>query len=71
MAFTSINDSSVHFQTKLWTGDGSDDRNLTNDGNANLQPDMLWNKRRSTTGNHQLHDAVRGVTAKISPNTNS
>ena len=71
MAFTTINDSSVHFQTKLWTGDGSDDRNLTNDGNANLQPDMLWNKRRSTTGNHQLHDAVRGVTAKISPNTDS
>ena len=72
MAYTTIDDPSVYFQTKLWTGNGSDDRNLTNDGNSNLQPDFLWNKRRSTTGSHQLHDSSRGVTKVVlANNTNA
>jgi hypothetical protein len=69
MAYTTIDDPSVYFQTKLWTGDGSDDRNLTNDGNSNLQPDFLWNKRRSTTGSHQLIDSSRGVTKVVLSNS--
>ena len=69
MAYTTINDPSAYFQTKLWTGDGNDNRNLTNDGNSNLQPDFLWNKRRSTTGSHQLHDSARGVTNVVLSNS--
>ena len=69
MAYTTINDPSAYFQTKLWTGDGNDNRNLTNDGNSNLQADFLWNKRRNATGSHQLHDAVRGVTKVVLSNS--
>ena len=68
MAYTTIDDPSKYFQTKLWTGDSNDDRNLTNDGNSDLQPDFLWNKRRNQTGSHQLHDSSRGVTNVILSN---
>ena len=44
MAYSTINDPSAYFQIKTWSGNGVDDRNLTNDGNSNLQPDFLWNK---------------------------
>ena len=72
MAYTTINDPSAHFQIKTWTGNGSDDRNLTNDGNSDLQPDLLWDKRRSTTGSHKLQDSTRGVTKPlISNNSNT
>ncbi len=69
MAYTTIDDPSAYFQTKLWTGDSNDDRNLTNDGNSDLQPDFLWNKRRSQTGSHQLHDSSRGVTNVLLSNS--
>ncbi len=68
MAYTTIDDPSQYFQTKIWTGDGNDDRNLTNDGNSDLQPDFLWDKRRSTTGSHKLIDSNRGVTKPLSTN---
>ena len=45
MAYTTINDSSAHFQIKLYTGNGSSGTAHTNDGNANLQPDYVWIKK--------------------------
>ena len=72
MAYTTIDDPSAHFQIKTWTGNGNDDRNLTNDGNSDLQPDLIWDKRRSTTGSHKLVDSSRGVTKPLlSNNTNA
>ena len=44
MAYTTIDDPSAHFQTVLWTGDGTDGRAITNDGNSDLQPDLIWAK---------------------------
>ena len=41
MAYTSIDDPSAYFQTVLWTGDGNDNRQVTNDGNSDLKPDLV------------------------------
>ena len=59
--YTTIDDPSVYFQTALYTGNGNDDRAVTNDGNSNLQPDFLWFKTRSESGDHNLVDSVRGA----------
>ena len=68
MAFTSIDDPSVYFQTALWSGDNADTRNITNDGNSDLQPDWVWIKCRNTAGNgfsHNVWDTSRGVSSSI------
>ena len=64
MAFTTIDDSSVYFQTKLYTGNGGTNA-ITNTGNSDLQPDWIWFKRRDGADNHILFDVVRGVTKGI------
>jgi len=69
MAYTTINDGSAHFQTALWTGDGNSTQAITNNGNSNLQPDLVWLKRRNGTESHTLADTSRGVTKRISSNT--
>jgi len=68
MAYTTIDDPSVYFQTALWTGDNADTRNITNDGNSDLQPDWVWIKSRSNNGNgfdHTVWDTSRGVSNSI------
>ena len=65
MAYTTIDDSSAHFQAKTYTGNGSDNP-ITNDGNSNLQPDWLWIKRRDYNNAHVLLDSTRGVTKFVS-----
>ena len=55
-AYSAIDDSSAHFQVLLYTGNSSSttsaDRTLTNDGNSDLQPDLLaiWNRDTSSNG---------------------
>ena len=59
MAYTTINKSSDHFNTVLYTGDGSaSDRTITGVG---FQPDFLWNKSRSNAYNHYIFDVLRGT----------
>ena len=60
MAYTTIDDPSVYFQTALWTGNGSS-QSVVNDGNSDLQPDWLWIKERSSTSGHIIKDTSRGV----------
>ena len=50
-----------YFNTKLYTGNGSTNA-ITGVG---FQPDWVWIKKRNATGQHQLFDAVRGVTKKV------
>ena len=57
--YTTINDPSVYFQIKAWTGNGSG-ASQTFDGNANIQPDWLWYKSKSVTGDHGWMDSTRG-----------
>ena len=57
-----------HFNTVLYTGDGTDGRAVTGVG---FQPDFTWIKERSaavTISGHVLFDVVRGATQKLSTN---
>ena len=69
MAYTTIDDPSEYFQTALYTGNGSTVVTVTNDGNSNLQPDLLWFKRRDDNASHVLLDTTRGanVTSGFGP----
>ena len=62
MAYTTIDDPSAHFQIATWTGNTSAPRSITNDGNSDLQPDLVWGKNRTTAGtDHELYDSNRGT----------
>jgi hypothetical protein len=67
MAYTTINKSTEHFNTKLYAGNSSTQA-LTGVG---FQPDWVWIKNRSDTRKHNLYDAIRGVTKRIVSNANS
>jgi len=71
MAYTTIDDPSAYFQTKIYSGDGNDDRNITFDGNSDMQPDWLWFKRRNQDVNHIIFDSTRGVTKRYHSNNNN
>jgi hypothetical protein len=59
MAYTNIDDPSAHFQTALYTGNAGN-QTITNDGNSDLQPDVVWIKSRTFTSVHLLQDSTRG-----------
>ena len=63
MAYTTIDNPAQYFQTKLWTGNGSNNRAITlDDTDADLDPDMIWIKKRTDdVEDHALHDKVRGI----------
>ena len=67
MAYTTIDNPELYFQTKLWTGTGSSNA-LTLDGSEDMQPDLVWIKGRSQARNHKMFDPVRGVTKVIGSN---
>ena len=69
MAYTNIDDPSAHFQTLLWTGNDVDGRALTNDGNSDLQPDLVWLKNRNAGYPHFLQDSSRGTSVYLSSST--
>ena len=48
-----------HFDTVLYTGDGSSSRTFSNV--LQFQPDWIWLKIRSAAYSHLLYDAVRGA----------
>ena len=71
MAYTTIDDSSAHFQCVLWTGNTSAPRSITNDGNSDLKPDIVWAKNRTTNGTaHELYNSTMGTgtNANLQPN---
>ena len=55
---TSTTQANDYFNVVLWTGNGSDPRNITGVGFA---PDFVWGKSRSSAYNHRLYDIVRGA----------
>ena len=65
-AYTTIDNPELYFQVKIWNGDGtaigSGGQAITLDGSENMQPDMVYIKRRNHTNAGQIHDAVRGAT---------
>jgi len=62
-----IKKPSDHFNTVLWTGNGST-QNITGVG---FQPDWIWGKNRSDTNAHWINDAVRGVDKRLIPNSDA
>jgi len=56
----SIADPTAHFNTVLYTGNGSTGHAITGVG---FQPDLTWVKNRDTTNWHNLVDSVRTVSA--------
>ena len=72
MAYATINDPSAQFQAQLYTGNATTSTNITNTGNANLQPDFVWIKNRTGGADwHDLTDTNRGATKSLFSNTNS
>ena len=70
MAYTTIDDPSEYFTITLYTGNGQDNRAITNSANAgNFQPDWLWYKERSSTSSHRVFDSSRGASKRIEPDT--
>ena len=61
MAYTTIDNPELYFQTKLYAGNGSNGHAITFDGSENMSPDWVWIKSRSSNS-HRLTDSVRGAT---------
>ena len=59
-----IDKPNLHFNTKLYTGNGST-QSITG---VNFRPDLVWIKGRSDASWHRLQDAVRGATKEIYSN---
>ena len=54
-----------YFDTLLYTGNNTDDRNITG---LNFQPDWLWIKERSGTDNHLLFNSIVGTSNFLNSN---
>jgi len=65
MAYTPIDKSSDYFNTKLYTGNGSNNTSITGVG---FQPDWVWVKARNIEYGHKLFDVVRGQGKRLSTN---
>ena len=64
MAYTTIDNPELYFQTKLYTGTGSEIA-ATLDGSENMQPDLVTLKARTDAESFKVYDSVRGVTKHI------
>ena len=65
-AATSILRPQRHFDTLLYTGNGSDDRDVTG---LEFKPDFVWIKNRDDYDWHQLVDVIRGANKTLWANT--
>ena len=70
MAYTTIDDPSAHFQVATWTGNATA-RNITNDGNSDLQPDFIWMKCMDANNAHFWQLSNLGVTKYFRCNVTS
>ena len=72
MSYTNgLDNPELYFQCKIYTGNATDDRTITLDGDEDMQPDMVWLKQRSEVRNHTITDSVRGGSKQVFPNLNS
>jgi hypothetical protein len=70
MAYTTIDDPSAYFHTQLYAGNGGT-QSITNDGNSDLQPDLIWIKSRSDSSFNALTDSTRGTSKRLYSNSTS
>ncbi|BAR14007.1 hypothetical protein [uncultured Mediterranean phage uvMED] len=62
MAYTTIDDPTIYFNTKLYAGNGSTNAQT----GVGFQPDWVWIKNRSASDHHALYDSVRGANEFLS-----
>jgi len=67
MAYTTIDDPTIFFNTIIYTGDGTS-KTITGVG---FQPDWVWGKGRNSNSAHLLTDSVRGATKTLYSNATS
>ena len=70
-AFTSIDNPELYFQAALFAGNGtaaSSTQSITFDGSEDMQPDLVWFKKRSGADDHELFDSARGVQKALDSN---
>jgi hypothetical protein len=67
MAYTTIDNPELYFQTKTYSGSSSD-VTVTFDGSEDMQPDLVWLKKTSGSGDHLIYDSVRGTNKRLQPN---
>ena len=58
--YTAVDDSSVHFQATTYTGAGTN-TTVTNGGNSDLKPDLLWIKNRGAGYGSMLLNSSVGI----------
>ena len=73
MAYTTLDNPELYFQTKLYTGQASSQGDgtttaITFDGDEDMAPNLIWIKNRDGTDWHDVTDSVRGVAKSIFPN---
>jgi len=56
-----INLPNQHFDVLTWSGTGGSSGATRSITGLNFQPDLIWEKARTSGTNHQLLDSVRGV----------
>ena len=66
MAYSSITKPTEYFNTIIYTGDGTSNRNITGFG---FQPDWLWQKTTNQTFNHYWFDSARGNSSVLKSNS--
>ena len=64
MAYTTINKSGEYFNTKLYTGDDTNNRQISLD----WSPDLTWIKARNVAYGHILFDRIRGLGFSLNSN---
>tara|TARA_B100000427_G_scaffold895_1_gene854 strand:- start:653 stop:3106 length:2454 start_codon:yes stop_codon:yes gene_type:complete len=69
LAASSIPDPSAHFQTQTWTGNAST-RSITFNGKSDMQPDMVWIRKRDSISNSALYDVIRGANKELRTTAN-
>ena len=70
MAYTTVDNPELYFQSVLWTGDDSTDNAITFDNtDTSMQPNLIWLKPRTKVDNHRWMDSVRGVTKMLPSNS--
>mgnify|MGYP003122132131 CR=1 FL=1 len=64
MAYTTIDDPTIYFETELYSGSSSD---VTMNA-LSFQPDWVWLKKRSGSGDNLTYDSVRGTNKRLTIN---
>ena len=72
-AYTSLDDPDAFFQVVNYSGNGtaigSGGNAVTLPGETDMQPDIVWIKRRDATADHEIADSGRGVEIRVYPST--